>query len=372
MNTATQNATGSSSSGTPGTSSASRRWQEGPTRKRKQRFSDADLDHLLEEVEKNRTTLFGTPETPTNPLESSRTWAKIARNISAVGKVPRDGTSCRKRWNDARRQVKKRMADLTRATWRTVDTLTPWEMKVASLIPTEEVEGLGVLEAGFQTPESSEDVKGWAQETQVLPSDEEEANTSHHKGSASYMTVCEDGHTAHQVKGWAQETQVLPSDEEEANTSHHKGSASYMTVCEDGHTAHQETIMSAGREQGDEPEAASMWDENSARRDSSPEDTPSIRRHRITPAWRQAGVSIGSLEARGSSFRRRSTDEQLIRMEERILASQWQANTEMRGVMELILLEFRELNSILRQRLPPAPSPSGESSTVVDSSSQTE
>ncbi|XP_058881639.1 uncharacterized protein LOC117410885 isoform X1 [Acipenser ruthenus] len=331
MNTATQNATGSSSSGTPGTSSASRRWQEGPTRKRKQRFSDADLDHLLEEVEKNRTTLFGTPETPTNPLESSRTWAKIARNISAVGKVPRDGTSCRKRWNDARRQVKKRMADLTRATWRTVDTLTPWEMKVASLIPTEEVEGLGVLEAGFQTPESSEDVKGWAQETQVLPSDEEEANTSHRKGSASYMTVCEDGHTAHQEK-----------------------------------------IMSAGREQGDEPEAASLWDENSARRDSSPEDTPSIRRHRITPAWRQAGVSIGSLEARGSSFRRRSTDEQLIRMEERILASQWQANTEMRGVMELILLEFRELNSILRQRLPPAPSPSGESSTVVDSSSQTE
>ncbi|XP_041109231.1 uncharacterized protein LOC121317403 [Polyodon spathula] len=331
MNTATQNSTGGSSSGTPGTSSASRRWQEGPTRKRKQRFSDADLDHLLEEVEKNRTTLFGTPETPTNPLESSRTWAKIARNISAVGKVPRDGTSCRKRWNDARRQVKKRMADLTRATWRTVDTLTPWEMKVASLIPTEEVEGLGVLEAGFQTPESSEDVKGWAQETQVLPSDEEEANTSHRKGSASYMTVCEHGHAAH-----------------------------------------QETTMSAGREQGDEPEAASMWDENSARRDSSPEDTPSIRRHRITPAWRQAGLSIGSLEARGSSFRRRSTDEQLIRMEERILASQWQANTEMRGVMELILLEFRELNSILRQRLPPAPSPSGESSTVVDSSSQTE
>ncbi|MBN3273793.1 HACE1 ligase, partial [Polyodon spathula] len=173
-------------------------------------------------------------------------------------------------------------------------------------------------------------------------------------------------------KGWAQETQVLPSDEEEANTSHRKGSASYMTVCEHGHAAHQETTMSAGREQGDEPEAASMWDENSARRDSSPEDTPSIRRHRITPAWRQAGLSIGSLEARGSSFRRRSTDEQLIRMEERILASQWQANTEMRGVMELILLEFRELNSILRQRLPPAPSPSGESSTVVDSSSQTE
>ncbi|KAK1171149.1 hypothetical protein AOXY_G5868 [Acipenser oxyrinchus oxyrinchus] len=332
MNTATQNATGGSSSGTPGTSSASRRWQEGPTRKRKQRFSDADLDHLLEEVDRNRATLFGTPETPTTPLESSRTWAKIARNISAVGKIPRDGTSCRKRWNDARRQVKKRMADLTRVTWRTVDTLTPWEMKVASLIPTEEVEGLGVLEAGFQTPESSEDVKGWAQEAQELPSDEDEANTFHHRGPASYMTVCEDG-------------RAVP----------------------------QERMMSAGREQGDEPEAASMWDEKSARRDSSPEDTPSSRRHRITPGWRQAGISIGSLEARGSSsFRRRSTDEQLIRMEERILASQWQANTEMRGVMELILLEFRELNSILRQRLPPAPSPSGESSIVVDSSSQTE
>uniref|UniRef100_A0A8C4PYK9 Myb/SANT-like DNA-binding domain-containing protein n=1 Tax=Eptatretus burgeri TaxID=7764 RepID=A0A8C4PYK9_EPTBU len=135
---------------------------EGP-RKRKQRFSESELDVLLSEVERRKTMLFGVRGQPAGATRSSLAWALVARRVGAVAGVSRDGTSVRKRWNDAKRAVSRKMAGAGGCSAEddrsVVLGLSPWEQRIANIILDGDIGRPGRPEAENERTSSDEDVK---------------------------------------------------------------------------------------------------------------------------------------------------------------------------------------------------------------------
>uniref|UniRef100_UPI0035902021 myb-related transcription factor, partner of profilin-like n=1 Tax=Myxine glutinosa TaxID=7769 RepID=UPI0035902021 len=134
-------------------------------RKRKQRFSESELEVLLSEVERRKTMLFGVRGQPAGATRSSLAWALVARRVGAVAGVSRDGTSVRKRWNDAKRSVSRKMAGAIGCSAAGDDQarvlgLSSWEQRVANVILDGEIgKPGGRPEAEIERTSSDEDVK---------------------------------------------------------------------------------------------------------------------------------------------------------------------------------------------------------------------
>ncbi|XP_073441223.1 uncharacterized protein [Dendrobates tinctorius] len=104
-------------------------------RKKRERFSDAEnqklVDTILEHVEK----LFGSK--PVNASGRAAIWDKVMKEVNKIGGMRRTVQECKKRWHDYRRKVKQVIENLKEQSWMggsTVplsDVLTKRQLKVA-------------------------------------------------------------------------------------------------------------------------------------------------------------------------------------------------------------------------------------------------
>lgn len=84
-------------------------------RKRKEKFSAAELQILVAEVTKSHGKLYGSERVNLSQPERERIWASIARKINTVARSPRTTRDLRRRWDDMKRRTKEKLALMSRS-----------------------------------------------------------------------------------------------------------------------------------------------------------------------------------------------------------------------------------------------------------------
>ncbi|XP_069461435.1 myb-related transcription factor, partner of profilin-like [Ambystoma mexicanum] len=128
--------------------------KKGSARFRKERFSQDELQMLVDTLHEHAGTVFNSNMRREAVLRKKEIWALVGQKVSAVGNTPRTVEDCHKRWDDLRLWVRNILsANRTQA----LETgggpsspikLTPWEETCASMIGPESIEGVGEMECG--------------------------------------------------------------------------------------------------------------------------------------------------------------------------------------------------------------------------------
>ncbi|KAJ1194553.1 hypothetical protein NDU88_003841 [Pleurodeles waltl] len=84
-------------------------------RKRKEKFSAAELQILVAEVTKSHGKLYGSERVNLSQPERERIWAAIARKINTVARSPRTTRDLRRRWDDMKRRTKEKLDVMSRS-----------------------------------------------------------------------------------------------------------------------------------------------------------------------------------------------------------------------------------------------------------------
>lgn len=66
--------------------------------KRKQRFSEEEMEVLLSGIELNKSILLQTESGPKTNAAKNRVWANLAENVRAVSAVDRTADEVRRKW----------------------------------------------------------------------------------------------------------------------------------------------------------------------------------------------------------------------------------------------------------------------------------
>ncbi|XP_078504029.1 uncharacterized protein LOC144762665 [Lissotriton helveticus] len=122
-------------------------------RKRKIKFSNTELELLVEEVVKVHTQLFGKLSLTMAESAKRKLWLHIVERVNAVGVTSRSMEDLKKRFYDLRSQTKRKLAELHKQAGVTgggrnpAPPLTELEELVASTIEPDSVVGLGAVDS---------------------------------------------------------------------------------------------------------------------------------------------------------------------------------------------------------------------------------
>ncbi|XP_069488679.1 myb-related transcription factor, partner of profilin-like [Ambystoma mexicanum] len=132
-------------------------------RLRKERFSQDELQMLVDTLHEHAGTVFKSNLRREAVLRKKEIWALVGQKVSAVGNTPRTVKDGRKRWDDLRLKVQNILSvNRTQA----LETgggpsspikLTPWEETCASMIGPESIEGVGEMGCGATTSADAEE-----------------------------------------------------------------------------------------------------------------------------------------------------------------------------------------------------------------------
>ncbi|XP_069477824.1 t-SNARE domain-containing protein 1 isoform X3 [Ambystoma mexicanum] len=84
-------------------------------RKRKEKFSAAELQILVAEVTKSHGKLYGSERVNLSQPERERIWSNIAKKINTIARSPRTTRDLRRRWDDMKRRTKEKLAVMSRS-----------------------------------------------------------------------------------------------------------------------------------------------------------------------------------------------------------------------------------------------------------------
>ncbi|XP_064413790.1 t-SNARE domain-containing protein 1-like [Latimeria chalumnae] len=113
--------------------------------KRKRRFETAEVERIVQGVDRAADILLGAGSTSLAHKEDP--WQRITHEVNALGHCRHGVAEVKHKWRDLRVSVKKKMANIARATRATGGGplpagLTPLEEVVAKHISAVEVEGI--------------------------------------------------------------------------------------------------------------------------------------------------------------------------------------------------------------------------------------
>ena len=114
-------------------------------RKRKPRFSEKEVDILIEKVNDNAEQLFARFSDQVTNKKKKMAWVEVQNSVNASSFVPRTLDEIKKKWDDVKRITKKRANDVRKDMKKTGggessrDPLTQTEELVISLIGEEKV-----------------------------------------------------------------------------------------------------------------------------------------------------------------------------------------------------------------------------------------
>jgi len=117
-------------------------------RKRKPRFSEKEVDILIEKVNDNAEQLFARFSDQVTNKKKKIAWVEVQNSVNASSFVPRTLDEIKKKWDDVKRITKKRATDVRKDMKKTGggesshDPLTQTEELVISLIGEEKVYGM--------------------------------------------------------------------------------------------------------------------------------------------------------------------------------------------------------------------------------------
>ncbi|XP_069468413.1 nuclear apoptosis-inducing factor 1-like [Ambystoma mexicanum] len=138
--------------------------KKGSAHLRKERFSQEELQMLVDTLHEHTGTVFSSNMRREAVLRKKEIWALVCQKVSAVGNTPRTVKDCRKRWDDLRLRVQN-ILSANRA--QPLETgggpgspikLTPWEETCASQIGAESIEGVGEMECGATSSTDGDEV----------------------------------------------------------------------------------------------------------------------------------------------------------------------------------------------------------------------
>lgn len=121
-------------------------------RKRKIKFSERELEILIEEVVRSHDKIFGKNSLQVPESEKRKIWHRIQRKVNAVGVMHREIDDLKKRWYDLRSRAKERVAKRLKEAGKTgggqstMSGTTPMEELVESTILPEAAQGVTQLD----------------------------------------------------------------------------------------------------------------------------------------------------------------------------------------------------------------------------------
>uniref|UniRef100_A0A3B1IMG2 Myb/SANT-like DNA-binding domain-containing protein n=1 Tax=Astyanax mexicanus TaxID=7994 RepID=A0A3B1IMG2_ASTMX len=110
------------------------------TRPRKRNFSQDELSHMLEEIEKNQQILFSKARGSSTNREKRQKWEDIGKNISACSTIQRTAMDIKKKWHDFSSQAKKKGAEIRKERAKTgggqssIPALSPEEERALAIL----------------------------------------------------------------------------------------------------------------------------------------------------------------------------------------------------------------------------------------------
>ncbi|XP_069176652.1 t-SNARE domain-containing protein 1-like [Procambarus clarkii] len=123
--------------------------------KRKANFSEEELTVLVDEVKKRERIIFGKLSRQVTTQDKHCAWSQVAVAVSGVGLCSRQQADVRKKFQDLKSSVKKKLAENAREMRKTgggeCDTqpLTNYEENLSTLLSSTSVEGIaGISDAG--------------------------------------------------------------------------------------------------------------------------------------------------------------------------------------------------------------------------------
>ncbi|XP_078517546.1 t-SNARE domain-containing protein 1-like [Lissotriton helveticus] len=173
-------------------------------RRRKIKFSPAELQVLVEEVVKHHTKVFGKQSLHVAVSVKRSTWLDIQSKVNAIGVLNRDIDDLKKRWYDLRIITKKKLAALRKEAGVTgwgknrAPRLTDLEELVESTLEPESIHGIGDANSSARdAKKQGESSRSKAQEREErAPTTERREKT---KERAGHSAVQEDNTTAQEA-----------------------------------------------------------------------------------------------------------------------------------------------------------------------------
>ncbi|XP_078529626.1 uncharacterized protein LOC144807903 [Lissotriton helveticus] len=129
-------------------------------RKRKIKFSEQELEHLIEGVTKDHNRLFDSNSRKVQEADKRRIWLRIRAKVNAVGVTQRSVDELKKRWYDLRGRAKEKIAErlgeqlATGGREPTVPPNTPLEDQVEETINPQACVGMTQLDSSRPTQDT--------------------------------------------------------------------------------------------------------------------------------------------------------------------------------------------------------------------------
>ena len=82
-----------------------------PPSKKKMRFSNCEIEVLLNEVDHRKSVLFGSLSTGVTNKNKQLSWQFVAAAVNEVSSTPRSFSEIKKKWSDMKVDSKKRIAE---------------------------------------------------------------------------------------------------------------------------------------------------------------------------------------------------------------------------------------------------------------------
>ncbi|XP_069466610.1 myb-related transcription factor, partner of profilin-like [Ambystoma mexicanum] len=159
-------------------------------RLQKQRFSDAELNMLVDTIAAHADLMKSHDMKREVQQKKKDIWQEVARKVSAVETTSRTVRDCCKRWDDLRLWVRNIMSSNRRAVMakgggpHSPAKMMPWEETARSFIDPELIEGFREIEMGVtSSPEGGTDEEDARQENTAR------ASTSHQKKRTTTTTT---------------------------------------------------------------------------------------------------------------------------------------------------------------------------------------
>lgn len=126
-------------------------------RKRKRKFTERELQILIEEVHKEHDKLFGKSSMQVPEGHKRKIWLRIQELINAIGVTSRSIDDLKKRWYDLRKVAKERVSERRKhaaksgAGVSTVPAPTALDLLVESTLQPETISGIGNVDSSATT-----------------------------------------------------------------------------------------------------------------------------------------------------------------------------------------------------------------------------
>ncbi|XP_069473280.1 uncharacterized protein [Ambystoma mexicanum] len=191
-------------------------------RRRKPRFSEAELNMLADTLVENAGEVFLSDLRRQSLIRKKAIWEEVARKVSAVGTTPRTVRDCRKRWDDLRLRVRNLLfaqrahGMATGGGPASPIKLQAWEETCSSILHLEAIEGVGDAEVGVPTSDEAGTSSGNEGE-QPTTSRTTRARPRHW---TTTTTSTQDSNAFTSRREWATTPAAKPTSQQEAPGAH--------------------------------------------------------------------------------------------------------------------------------------------------------